>query len=185
MPSFGDNDPALQPQAKPEDMYVAEIVDTLFVVGPAEFLALDLPPDPPGARAVHILGTVNVTDKKGDIQVRIFRAPDYQNWLKKRGGDKSTSVWTSKRARNISVDSDLGQIGPFVLLLDNGYSMRTSKHVRAQLQLQYQRTGAARNVATEVSPAAANAEDDLITPRANTEEAIPPPPPPPPDEGSK
>src|SRR5215471_1399124 len=40
--------------------YVAEIVDSAFVVGPAEFMALDLPPNPEGQRAAHLLGTVNV-----------------------------------------------------------------------------------------------------------------------------
>src|SRR5947209_487492 len=60
------------PPAASGQRYVAEIVDSLFLVGPAEFFALDLPPNPPGALAVHLLGTVSVADKKGDIMVRLF-----------------------------------------------------------------------------------------------------------------
>ena len=186
MPSFADHDPELAPSAASGQRYVAEIVDSLFVVGPAEFFALDLPPNPPGALAVHLLGTVSVADKKGDIMIRLFRAPDYQNWLKKRGGEKAEAVWVSKRSKNITLDQDLGEAGPYVVLLDNGYSMRTTKHVRTQLQIQYQWTGAGVSAAAHDSTAAGAAEeDDIIKPRANAEENIPaPPPPPPPDEGT-
>jgi hypothetical protein len=184
MPSFGDQDPALTPGGGSNQRYVAEIVDSLFVVDPAQFFALDLPSDPPGVRAVHLLGTVSVTDKKGDIMVRLFRAPEYQSWLKRRGGDKSGPFWTSKRARHINLDQDLSPPGPFVLLLDNGYSMRTSKHIRAQMQIQYEWVGG-QPVAAVRDSNVVDSIEDIITPRANTEEDVPPPPPPPPDDGSK
>jgi hypothetical protein len=184
MPSF-DTDDTSAPAGPPGHGYVAEIVDSSFLVGPAEFLALDLPPNPPGARAVHLLGTVNVADKKGDIMIRLFTASAYQGWLKKRGGEKANAFWASKRQRAITLDQDLPADGPFVLLLDNGYSVRTRKHVRAQLQLQYQRTGAVSEQAAQGKPAGEAGPDDLITPRANTDEEIPPPPPPPPsDDGN-
>ena len=179
-------EPVVTQQASQPKRYVAEIVDSAFVVGPAEFFALDLPPDPTGARAIHLLGTVSVTDRKGDIQVRIFRAPEYQSWLKKRGGEKAGAIWVSKRARNISLDQDLTPGGPYVVLLDNGYSMRKTKHLKAQLQIQYELTGERTGLAAGDSTAG-KTEEDIITPRANAEEDIPPPPPPPPppDEGSK
>jgi hypothetical protein len=180
-PSFGDRDPSLAPSSQ---RYVAEIVDSMFVVGPAEFFAVVMPSDPAGARAVHLMGTFTVTDKKGDIMVRLFRAPDYQSWLKKRGGEKAGAFWVSKRSRQVNVDQDLTPPGPFVVLLDNGYSMRTSKHVRTQMQIQYEGIGGHPIAAARDSTAVGSAEDDLITPRANSEEDIPPPPPPPPDEGS-
>ena len=173
MPSFEPSDPG-------GHHWLAEIVDSVFSVGPAEFFALDLPADPEGARATHLSGTVNVADRKGDIIVRLFKSADYQNWLKKKGGDKAAPLWTSKRARSISLDHDLPQGTRLVLLLDNGYSVRTPKRVRTQLQIQYEQFGvAAAGVATPeaVTPKA----DDLIVPRSNTEEEIPPPPPPPPD----
>ncbi|MGH7682578.1 MAG: hypothetical protein ACRENN_11420, partial [Candidatus Eiseniibacteriota bacterium] len=91
-------------------------------------------------------------------------------------------VWTSKKSRNISLDQNLKKIGPCVLLLDNGYSMRTAKHLRTQLQITYRRTGAAATTSAE--PTGSDTTDDLVTPRANTEEGTPPPPPPPADEGS-
>jgi hypothetical protein len=182
MPSFGD--PSQAPTSAQGQTFVAEILDSLFVVGPAEFFALDLPPDPAGAHAVHLLGTISVADRKGDIQVRLFRAPDYQSWLKKRGGEKAGALWVSKRSRNITLDQDLAPVGPFVVLLDNGYSMRTSKHIRAQMQIQYEWNGARPLAAARDSVAVGSIEDDIIKPRANTEEEIPPPPPPPADEGS-
>ncbi|HEY6221664.1 MAG TPA: hypothetical protein VIX13_03930, partial [Candidatus Eisenbacteria bacterium] len=52
-PSFGDKDPSLAPTSPSPQRYVAEIVDSLFFVGPAEFFAVELPSDPAGARAVH------------------------------------------------------------------------------------------------------------------------------------
>lgn len=185
MPSFGDKDPELTGSSPQGQTFVAEILDSLFVVGPAEFFALDLPLDPAGARAVHLLGTISVTDRKGDIQVRLFRSPDYQSWLKKRGGEKAGAFWVSKRSRSITLDHDLAPGGPFVLLLDNGYSMRTSKHIRAQMQIQYEWIGS-RPLASagRDSSAVGSIEDDIIKPRANTEEDVPPPPPPPPDDGA-
>ena len=183
-PSATPADQSLAPSSSSAQRYVAEIVDSMFVVGPAEFFAVELPPDPPGARAVHLIGTITVTDKKGDIMVRLFRAPDYQSWLKKRGGDKAGAFWVSKRSRHVNLDQDLTLAGPFVVLLDNGYSMRTSKHIRAQMQIQYEWIGGHPIAAVRDSSAVGSAEDDLITPRANSEEDIPPPPPPPPDEGS-
>jgi hypothetical protein len=160
--------------------YVAEIVDSAFVVGPAEFMALDLPANPPGERAAHLLGTVTVA--KGDIMVRLFTASAYQGWLKKRGGDHANAFWTSKRDRAITLDQALPD-GPVVILLDNGYSIRTPKHVRAQLQIQYQPVGTINAQATHGKPPGQPpAQDDIITPRANTEDAIPPPPPPPPPD---
>ncbi len=176
MPYFGDADSDVA-----GEHYVAEIADSVYTVGPAQFFALDFP-DPAGARAVHLSGTVTVTDKKGDIQVRLFRAADYQSWLKKRGGEKAEPVWSSKRSRNITIDQDLKKVGPFVLLLDNGYSMRTAKHLRTQLQIQYRRHGGAPGAASSTTTPAP--VDDIVTPRANTEEETPPPPPPPPDGGS-
>ena len=177
---------AQEPVTLPDDgghHYLAEIVDSIFAVGPAEFFALDLPADPEGARAVHLSGTISVADRKGDIMVRLFRAADYQNWLKKKGGQKGSPFWTSKRSRSITLDHDLPRDTRVVVLLDNGYSVRTPKRVRTQLQIQYE-TGlpvaaSATAPATEKPPA-----DDLIVPRSNTEEDIPPPPPPP-DEGTK
>lgn len=161
------------------DHYIAEIVDSLFVVGPAEFFALDLPPNPADARAVHLLGTFSVTDRKGDIQIRLFRAADYKNWLKRRGGEKADALWASKRSRNITIDQDLPQDTPLVLLLDNGYSMRTSKHVRTQLEIKYQRIPSTASSSAQGKPPDVESEGDIITPRSNTEEETPPPPPPP------
>jgi len=183
MPSFGDSDPELGSSTSPGH-FVAEIVDSMFTVGPAEFFALELPRDPSGARASHLLGTISVTDRKGDIVVRLFRAADYKAWLKKRGGEKAGALWVSKRSRNVTLDQDLPAGGPFVVLLDNGYSMRTTKHLRAQLQIQYEWTGGQPIAVGQDSTAVGSIESDIITPRANTEEDIPPPPPPPPDDGA-
>ena len=185
MPAFADRDPSLAATSPSGQTFVAEILDSLFVVGPAQFFAVELPPDPAGARAVHLLGTISVSDREGDILVRIFRAPDYQSWLKKRGGERAEALWVSKRSRSITLNHDLAPGGPFVVLLDNGYSMRTTKHIRAQMQIQYEWTGGARSIAAaHDSTAVGSIEDDIIKPRANTEEDIPPPPPPPSDEGS-
>jgi hypothetical protein len=164
--------------------YVAEIVDSAFVVGPATFLDLELPANPPGQRAAHLLGTVNVA--KGDIMVRLFTASAYQAWLKKRGGDHANAFWVSKRDRAITLDQPLPD-GPIVILLDNGYSIRTAKHVRAQLQIQYQPAGTSAVQAAQTRPPGQPpVSDDIITPRSNTDDEIPPPPPPPPaDSGNK
>jgi hypothetical protein len=185
-PPSGDSslnsDQSTQARA-PAQGYVAEIVDSAFVVGPAEFLALDLPANPAGQRAAHLLGTVTVA--KGDIMVRLFTASAYQGWLKKRGGDHASPFWTSKRDRAITLDQALPD-GPLVILLDNGYSIRTPKHVRAQLQIQYQPVGVGGVQTVQGKPAGQPpVQDDLITPRANTDDEIPPPPPPPPaDSGN-
>jgi hypothetical protein len=160
--------------------YVSEVVDSIFPVGPAEFYALDLPTQTPNAHAIHLLGTVNIADRKGDIIVRIFRGPEYQNWLKKKGGDHSGAFYVSKKLRTISLDMDLPD-GPIVLLLDNGYSVRTPKHVHTQIQIQYERTGSVQaSTPGSSTDSSVPPPDDFIAPRANTEEDAPPPPPPPP-----
>ena len=158
--------------------YTAPIVDSLFAVGPAEFLGIDMPPDPENARAVRLVGSIQV-EGKGDIVVRLFRGPEYQNWLKKRGGSKASPYWTSKRLHTVNMDHPLVPGTHVVLLIDNGYSVRTPKRVKARLQIQYERTGAAPATAASATPSAPR-EDDFITPRSNTEEVVPPPPPPPP-----
>jgi hypothetical protein len=75
-----------------------------------------------------------------------------------------------------------------VLLLDNGYSIRTPKHVSCQLQIQYLRTGAApAQAAGRTGPGDSTGgssgvydEANPVSPRGNTDNEIPPPPPPPP-----
>ena len=52
------------PAGSSADGYVAEIVDSSFTVGPAEFFALDLPMNKGGARAVHLFGTVSTRGQK-------------------------------------------------------------------------------------------------------------------------
>ena len=164
--------------------YVAEIVDSSYTVGPAEFFALDLPTQQPGARAVHLFGTVTTKGKK-DIVVRLFRSADYDRWLKQKSGRRPQAFWTSPRSGNLTLDQDLPPGEPVVLLLDNGYSIRTPKKVSCQLQLRYQRNGfqgvggegvsGSGVVAKPVAP-----DDNLPTPRSNTDEEMPAPPPPPP-----
>lgn len=161
--------------------YVAPLVDTAYTVGPAEFLGIDLPADPPGAKALRLIGTIQV-EGQGDIQVRLFRAADYQNWLKKRGGRKADPYWTSKRLRTIHMDHPLTPGSPVVLVIDNGYSVRTPKRVKTLLQIQYERTGAVPASTAESGPRNAPREEDFIVPRSDTEEVIPPPPPPPPSD---
>ena len=179
MPAFDDV------ETPAEHTYLAEVVDSVFSVGPAEFFALDLPADPVGARAIHLSGTVSVADRKGDIIVRLFTSADYQGWLKKKGGNKSGPFWTSKRARNVGLDHNLPKGTRVVVLLDNGYSVRTPKRVRTQLQIQYAQTGAATAASGGTVPAQAQPIDDLIIPRSNSEEEIPPPPPPPDESGQQ
>ncbi len=166
--------------------YVAEIIDTVYVVGAAEFFALELPVKAEGADADHLSGTIAMAEKKGDIIVRVFRTADYKGWLKKRDLQKSNPIWSSKRARTINVDLDLPTGTPITLLLDNGYSLRTPKKVHLQLQMQYLRSGLApeASVSSQDKPAG-SPPDDFVTPRSNTEEDAPPPPPPPPDEGTQ
>ncbi len=167
--------------------FVAEVVDSTFFVSPAQFLALDLPRDPAGARATHLAGSISVRGRNRDIILRLFRTSDYNVWLKQDGGRKSGPMWSSKKARSHNLDLDLPRGGPYVLLLDNGYSIRTPKYVSCQLQIQYGRlkhpgaVPAATAAATRTDSTAA--EDNPVTPRSNAEEAVPPPPPPPPPGG--
>jgi len=168
--------------------FVSEIIDSTYFVGPAEFFALDLPSTLRGANAVHVFGEVSVVGSgKRDIIVRLFRAAEYQNWLKRRGGNYAKELWSSGRARTTRVDQDIPAGVPVVLLLDNGYSIRTPKRVRVQIQLHFQEgTGARMDSAEDTTPppAAVPQEGDIV-PRGNTEEEVPPPPPPPPDDESK
>jgi len=167
--------------------YVAEIVDSSYTVGPAEFFALDLPTQQNGARAVHIFGTVTTHGRK-DIVVRLFKSSDYDRWLKQKSGRKPQAFWTSPRSGNLTLDQDL-PAEPVVLLLDNGYSIRTPKKVTCQLQLRYQRGGTETfdtegggKIAgsTEGGAKSDTSEENLPTPRSNADEEMPAPPPPPP-----
>ena len=159
--------------------FVSELIDSTYFIGPAEFLALDLPSSMRGASAVHVFGEVSVLGSgKRDIIVRLFRASDYQNWLKRRGGVNSKALWTSPRARNVKVDQTLPAGTPVVLLLDNGYSIRTPKRVRAQIQLHFG-SGSPTDLVREVPPVPPAPQEGDIVPRENTDESVPPPPPPP------
>jgi len=164
--------------------YVAEIVDSSYTVGPAEFFALDLPTRANGAQAVHLFGTVTTHGKK-DIMVRLFKASDYDLWLKEKSGRKPRAFWTSPRSGNLTLDQDLPPGEPVVMLLDNGYSIRTPKKVSCQLQLRYQKGTETFDTEGSVAPAASVKSDsagdvNLPTPRSNSDEEMPPPPPPPP-----
>jgi hypothetical protein len=170
----------------PKTGYVAEIVDSSYTVGPAEFFALDLPTTAGGSHATHIFGTVTTKGKK-DIIVRLFKASDYDRWLKEKSGRIPRAFWTSPRSGNLTLDQDLPTGEPVVLLLDNGYSIRTPKKVSCQLQLRYQKgTETFDTEAGTVSGAAAAPKtdegepDNLPAPRTNTDDEMPPPPPPPP-----
>jgi hypothetical protein len=161
--------------------YVAEIVDSSYTVGPAEFFALDLPMEASGARAVHLFGTVTTHGRK-DIMVRLFKASDYDRWLKQKSGRKPQAFWSSPRSGNLTLDQDLPPY-PVVLLLDNGYSIRTPKKVTCQLQMRYLRDGetmTSQAGGVAAKPATPPSDDNLPAPRANTEEEMPAPPPPPP-----
>lgn len=174
-----DSRPALD---VPPGRFVAEVLDSTYFVEPAEFFALDLPVRSKGGGAIaaHILADVSVVGGRHDIIVRLFRTPDYQNWLKRRGGRQAKPIWSSPRQRAIRMDQELPQGTALVLLLDNGYSLRTPKRVRVQVQLQYQgEPGAAQNVSAQ--PMRAPQEGDVV-PRSNTDEEFPPPPPPPPGD---
>jgi hypothetical protein len=180
---------ATRSEGLPSNAYVAEVVDSTFFVGPAEFFALDLPTVGPGIQASHLSGTVSATGK-GDIIVRLFSGVQYDRWLKKRGGPEAKAFWISSKARTINLQSDLPLGEPVVLLLDNGYSIRTPKRVHCQLQIEYRRLGGAagsRPTSTAAStPSTPRAGDDVVpTPRSNEDEDTPPPPPPPPDESGK
>jgi hypothetical protein len=168
--------------------FVAEVIDSTFFVSPAQFLALDLPRDPAGARAIHLAGSIAVRGRNLDIVLRMFRAADYDVWLKQDGGRRVGPIWSSKKSRVHNLALDLPPGGPFVLLLDNGYSIRTPKYVSCQLQIQY---GRLKNAGMEPAAATGAAaptdstarEDNPVTPRGNAEEEVPPPPPPPPPGG--
>jgi hypothetical protein len=179
--------PSQFPSAQEGATYVSEVVDSLFFVSPAGFLALDLPRDPGGTRAIHLSGSVNVRGRNRDIIVRLFRSKEYDAWLHAGGTAKGEPLWTSKRGRAHRLDLALPEGGPFVLLLDNGYSIRTPKHVSCQLQIQYRYTGAAAATrsgsnrdTTGSSGESAYDESNPVTPRGDKDEEIPPPPPPPP-----
>lgn len=180
-----DSAAAARQQGLPADSYVAEVVDSTFFVGPAEFFALDLPTTGAGVQGTHLTGTVTATGGKRDIIVRLFSGVEYDRWLKKRGGPEAKPFWVSPKARVITLDHDV-PAGPVVLLLDNGYSIRTPKRVHCQLQIQYRRLDgaavprASRNASPSGSPAPP-ADDVVPTPRSNEETDLPPPPPPPPD----
>lgn len=168
----------------PPGRFVAEVLDSTYFIEPAEFFALDLPVHSQGgAVAAHILGDVNVVGGRHDIIVRLFRSADYQNWLKRRGGRQAGPIWSSPRQRTVHLDQELPQGTPLVLLLDNGYSLRTPKRVRVQVQLQYQGEPGAQNVSAH--PAERAPQEGDVTPRANSDEEFPPPPPPPPSEDGK
>lgn len=173
----------------PADSYVAEVVDSTFFVGPAEFFALDLPTSGSGIEGTHLTGTVTVSGGKRDIIVRLFSGIEYDRWLKKRGGPQAKPFWISPKARTITLDHDLPAGQAVVLLLDNGYSIRTPKRVHCQLQIQYRRLDgaavprASKAIAPNATPAPTAGDDVVPTPRSNEEEEIPPPPPPPSDNG--
>jgi hypothetical protein len=176
--SWSEDSTATGGAARSGNTFVAEIIDTVYVVDAAQFFALDLPTHTEGALADHLSGTITMAEKKGDIIVRIFRTADYQGWLKKRDLEHTSPLWSSKKARTINVDMELPAGVPITLLLDNGYSIRTSKKVHCQLQMQYVLTGAAPRAAAP-SSAPKPPVDDLVSPRSNTEEYTPPAPPPP------
>ena len=175
--------------ARPDAGYVMEVIDSTYTIGPAEFLALDLPTVQPDWRAVHLLGTVSTKGKGKDIIVRLFKAADYDHWLKRKSGVKAEPFWVSKKARNVNLDQALPPGEPIVLLLDNGFSIRTMKSVSLQLQLRYEPgppkaadlEGAATAELEGTGKVPADtSQADLPPPRSNTEEEMPPPPPPPP-----
>jgi hypothetical protein len=168
-------------QRVPARTFISEIVDSSYFVGPAEFFALDLPAVTRGARAVHLFGDVQVQGKGRDVIVRLFRSPDYQDWLKKRSGKEGKALWVSSRSRSVHLDQPLPTGVPVVLLLDNGYSIRTPKQVRVQIQIQYEESGAAAAAAPATPSEPAEGE---IIPRSNAADDTPPPPPPPPSDGS-
>lgn len=182
----GDSATAAPARHAGTDGYVSEIVDSSYTVGPAEFFALDLPTNKGGAKAVHLFGTVSTHGRK-DIIVRLFRASDYDLWLKQKSGKKPQPLWTSPRSSNLTLDQDLPAGTPIVLLLDNGYSIRTAKKVSCQLQLRYERnstetfdTEGVKKVAGSNGDKTGAPEDNLPAPRSNTDDEMPPPPPPPP-----
>ena len=185
---------ATQPSAgatEPDTGYIAEIADSTYTIGPAEFFALDLPTVQPEWRAVHLFGTASTKGKGKDIIVRLFKAKDYDHWLKQKSGVKAEPFWSSTKAKSMTLDQVLPPGEPVVLLLDNGYSIRTAKKVSLQLQLRYERNPTETFDTESASKAAGyqgtvrapadTSQDDMPPPRSNTEEEMPPPPPPPPE----
>jgi hypothetical protein len=178
---------APQQTGLPGDSYVAEVVDSTFFVGPAEFFALDLPTKGQGTEATHLSGTVSATGK-GDIMVRLFSGIEYDRWLKKRGGPVAKPFWVSSKSRVVNVEQPLPVGQAVVLLLDNGYSIRTPKRVHCQLQIQYRRLGVpiSGGAPDQTAPLPKSGDDVVPTPRSNEEQdTLPPPPPPPPDDSGK
>jgi hypothetical protein len=167
--------------------FVAEVVDSTFFVGPAEFFAIDLPARAGSAVATHLFGTVRATGGSRDIIVRLFNGEAYDRWLKKRGGDKAGPFYVSSKSKSITLDHTLQPGQKIVLLLDNGYSIRTPKRVHCQLQIHYRRgdgDAVPRATSAEAGEPQTPKYDDVVpVPRSNEEEDIPPPPPPPPDDG--
>jgi hypothetical protein len=146
----GSGEPLMLPEPKeskvmerreglPADAYIAEVIDSTFFVGPAEFFALDLPMRAKGVVAKHLFGTIRATGGSRDIVVRLFRGEAYDRWLKRRGGDKAGPFFISPKSKSITLDHELPAGEKVVLLLDNGYSIRTPKRVHCQLQIHYQR----------------------------------------------
>jgi hypothetical protein len=197
----GSGEPLMLPEPKeskvmerreglPADAYIAEVIDSTFFVGPAEFFALDLPMRAKGVVAKHLFGTIRATGGSRDIVVRLFRGEAYDRWLKRRGGDKAGPFFISPKSKSITLDHELPAGEKVVLLLDNGYSIRTPKRVHCQLQIHYQRDDGvavprARTADRGEKPTASAYDDVVPVPRSNEEEDIPPPPPPPPDDGSR
>jgi hypothetical protein len=183
VPSDGSTPPpsdVAPPPTEHPGRFVSEVIDSTYFVEPAEFFAIDLPVNARGGkRAVHLLGDVTVLSKR-DIIVRMFRSSDYQDWLKRRGGRAGKPFWTSPRSRTIHIDQDLPAGVGVVLLIDNGYSLRTPKRVRLQLQMQYEGPGGAVEATMQQAPPP---QEGDITPRSNVDDEFAPPPPPPPEEG--
>jgi hypothetical protein len=174
---------------RPDTGYVMEVVDSTYTIGPAEFFALDLPTVQADYRAMHLFGTASTKGRGKDIIVRLFKASDYDHWLKRKSGVKAEPFWISKKARNVNLDQVLPLGEPIVLLLDNGFSLRTPKTVSLQLQLRYEPNptrAADIEGASSAGPEdtgktpADTSQSNLPPPRSNTEEEMPPPPPPPP-----
>jgi hypothetical protein len=170
-------------ESVPPGRFMAEVLDTTYFVEPGQFFALDLPiHSQGGAVAAHIFGDVSVVAGRHDIIVQLFRSSDYQYWLKRRGGHRADPIWSSSRQRAVRLDQELPQGTPLVLLLDNGYSLRTPKRVRVQIQLQYQgEPGSPQAVSAQPAAHAAPQEGDVV-PRSNADNESPPPPPPPPGD---
>jgi hypothetical protein len=188
LPEPKDEATAPRREGLPGDSYVAEVVDSTFFVGPAEFFALDLPTRKAGTVATHLFGTITAVGGSRDIVVRLFEGESYDRWLKRRGGDKSGPFYTSSKSRSTQIDQPLPEGKAIIVLLDNGYSIRTPKRVHCQLQIQYRRTDGravpqARSGEGSAKPEGKPYDDVVPTPRSNEDDDVPPPPPPPPPDG--